>query len=116
MKVYGSTLIWMVVGSLFVGIILCAVAAGAVFPGMNQFVAGPLVCRGTFQIHQDTYSYRPGSTDTFTTDYCVDAATGEKQDVSTQTLVVAGLVDSAAIFVILLILIVVGRLRAGSKT
>ena len=115
MKIDKSTLIFLVIGSLFVGIILCAIFAGAVFPGINQFVAGPLVCRGTFLIHQDTYSYRPGETDTMTTDYCIDVATGVQRDVSFQTLVVAGLVDSVVIFIILLLFILVGRARAGTK-
>ncbi len=89
--------------SLFVGIILCAIAAGAVFPVLNKFAAGPLVCsHGNFVIHQDTYSYRPGEQDTQTTDYCVDPQTGAKQDVSGITIAVSGLIWSGAIFVVAL--------------
>ena len=109
-------LIWLVVISLFVGIILCSIAAGAVFPGLNQLAAGPLVCHGTFQIHQDTYSYRPGESDTMTTDYCVDNTTGAKQDISGRVIIVAGLVDSAIIFVILVILVLVSRARQSAKS
>jgi len=110
-------LVWLVVISLFVGIILCSIAAGAVFPGLNQLASGPLVCRhGTFQIHQDTYSYRPGESDTMTTDYCVDSTTGVKQDISGKVIIVAGLVDSAVIFVILVIFVLVQRARQSAKS
>ncbi len=95
--------------SLFVGFVLFSVAAGAVFPRLDQLTAGPLVCRGTFQIHQDTYSYRPGQWDTMTTDYCVDNVTGVKEDISVKVMIVAGLVDSALIFVILLIVALIMR-------
>ena len=104
--------------SLFVGIILCSIAAGAVFPGINQFAAGHLVCsKGKFIIQQNTYSYRPGESDTQTTDLCVDVHSGTKQDVSFPTILVSGLIYSAAIFLLGLIVPplwgVVGRLRAA---
>ena len=105
--------------SLFVGIILCSIAAGAVFPGINQFAAGSLVCgNGTFVIQQNTYSYRPGESDTQTTDLCVDLKSGTKQDVSFPTTLVSGLIYSAAIFVLVLVAAfirgLVGRARAAS--
>lgn len=105
--------------SLFVGIILCSIAAGAVFPGINQFAAGRLVCsNGAFVIQQNTYSYRPGESDTQTTDLCVDLESGTKQDVSFPTLLVSGLIYSGAIFILVLVATfirgLVGRARAAS--
>ena len=88
----------------FFGFILCAIAAGAVVPAVDKFAAGWIVCRnGTFEIHQDTYPYRPGESDTMTTDYCIDNTTGTKTDISLQTMIVAGLVYSVLLFVIALI-------------
>ena len=112
-----GNLVWLVIISLFVGIILCSIAAGAVFPVLDQWAAGPLVCRhGTFQIHQDTYSYRPGESDTMTTDYCIDSATGVKQDISGKVIIVAGLVDSGVIFVILVIIALILKARQSTKS
>lgn len=115
----GFSLGCLAIVSLFVGIILVAVAAGAIWPGIDQFAAGRFVCsNGHLVIQQDTYSYRPGSTDTMTTDLCVDRVTGAQTDVSFPTMAVSGLVYSAAIFMLGLILPaigkVVGKVKAAS--
>ena len=99
--------IWGVLGilgaSMFCGIILVAVAAGAVMPRLINPIAAPLVCpHGQLQITQNTTSYRAGESDTWTTDTCVDAATGASQDVSLQTTLAAGLEYSGILFVIFL--------------
>ncbi len=104
--------------SLFVGFILVAIAAGSIWPGIDRFAASRFVCsNGTFIIHQDTYSYRPGESDTMTTDYCVDLKSGVKQDVSFLTMLVSGLVYSGVIFLFGIIVPPVwgafGRLKAA---
>ena len=101
---------WTFLICAFFGFILCSIAAGSIVPAVDKFAAGWLVCsKGTFEIHQDTYSYRPGESDTMTTDYCVDNATGVKTDVSFQTMIVAGLVYSVVLFAIVLVFTLVNR-------
>ena len=104
--------------SFFIGFILVAITAGSIWPGIDQFAASGIICRyGTFQIHQDTYSYRPGQSDTMTTDTCTTHATGVKRDVSGLTTVVSGLVYSLTLWVIILAVTaingLVGRLRVA---
>ncbi len=97
--------LWAVLGilgvSMFCGIILVAIAAGAVIPRVIDPIAAPLVCpHGQLQITQNTTSYKPGESDTWTTDTCVDTATGQQQDVSLQTTLAAGIEYSLMLFVI----------------
>lgn len=99
--------------SMFCGIILVAVAAGAVFPRLINPVAAPLVCpHGNLVITQNTTSYRAGESDTWTTDTCVDSTTSQQQDVSLQTTLAAGLIYSLIIFVIYLVWTAYRRLSA----
>ncbi len=106
--------------SLFIGIILISVAAGSIFHSMNWAVAGRLVCRGKMPPPQvDTYSYRPGEMDITTTYYCIDQATGAKKDVTFLTVLVAGLIYSAILFMLLSAYSLVGYIRSaigGGKT
>ncbi len=97
--------LWAVLGilgvSMFCGIILVAIAAGAVAPKLIDPIAAPLVCpHGQLQISQNTTSYKPGESDTWTTDTCVDSTTGQQQDVSLQTTLAAGMEYSLILFVI----------------
>lgn len=99
--------LWALLGilgaSLFCGVILVAVAAGAVMPRVINPIAAPLVCpHGQLQITQNTTSYRAGESDTWTTDTCVDSVTGAQQDVSLQTTLAAGMEYSLILFVIFL--------------
>ncbi len=103
-------LLWQLGCSSFVGIILVAIAAGAVFPALDRLAAAPLVCPdGRFVVHQDTYSYRPGEIDVMTTDLCVNSRTGAQADVSTLTLVVSGVVYSLVIFFLSIIVPPIAR-------
>jgi len=89
---------------MFCGIILVSVALGAIIPKVINPIAKPLVCsNGNLEITQNTTSYRPGESDTWTTDTCVDSATGQQQDVSLQTTLGAGIIYSLIIFVILMV-------------
>ncbi len=99
--------VWSLLGilgvSMFCGVILVAIAAGAVAPKVIDPIAAPLVCpHGQLVITQNTTSYRPGESDTWTTDTCVDAATSQQQDVSSQTMLAAGMIYSLIIFVIIM--------------
>ena len=90
--------------SMFCGIILVSIALGAIIPKVINPIAKPLVCsNGNLEITQNTTSYRPGESDTWTTDTCVDSATGQQQDVSLQTTLGAGIIYSLIIFVILMV-------------
>jgi L-lactate permease len=90
--------------SMFCGIILVSVALGAIIPKVINPIAKPLVCsNGNLEITQNTTSYRPGESDTWTTDTCVDSATGQQQDVSLQTTLGAGIIYSLIIFVIIMV-------------
>ena len=88
--------------SVFCGLVLVAVAAGAVFPKLVEPIAAPVVCpHGQLVITQNTTSYRAGESDTWTTDTCVDSTTSQQQDVSGQTTLAAGMIYSLIIFVII---------------
>jgi len=90
--------------SMFCGIILVSIALGAIIPKVINPIAKPLVCsNGNLEITQNTTSYRPGESDTWTTDTCVDSATGQQQDVSLQTTLGAGIIYSLIIFVIIMV-------------
>ena len=100
--------IWVWLGflgvSLFCGLIMIAVALGAIIPKVIEPIAGPVVCaNGKLEITQNTTSYRAGESDTWTTDTCVDSVTGEKRDVSIQTTLAAGMIYSLIIFVIVIV-------------
>ncbi len=112
--------LWGVLGilgaSMFCGIILVAIAAGAVVPKVIDPIAAPLVCpHGQLQISQNTTSYKPGESDTWTTDTCVDSATGAQQDVSLQTTLAAGMEYSGILFVIFLGWSLFSKMRSGMQ-
>ncbi len=100
--------IWGILGilgvSMFCGLIMIAIAVGAVVPKLIEPIAAPVVCpHGQLVITQNTTSYRQGESDTWTTDTCVDATTSAQQDVSMQTTFAAGMIYSLIIFVIILV-------------
>jgi hypothetical protein len=90
--------------SFFCGFILIAIAAGAVLPHVFNPIAAPIVCpHGQYQVSQNTTSYRPGESDTWTTDTCVDSATGQSTDVSGPTIFWSGVIYSLIIFAIMVV-------------
>jgi hypothetical protein len=84
--------------SLFVGIILFAIAGGAVFPNMFKLTA-PLICRGTVSVESVEYSYKPGQIGWQRYVYCVDA-TGQKNEITYPSIFVTGLIASVVIFAV----------------
>ncbi len=106
------TLLGLVGVSMFCGIIMIAIAAGAVIPKVINPIAAPLVCgNGNLVITQNTTSYKPGESDTWTTDTCVDKTTGVQQDVSLQTTLAAGMIYSAIILVVIVVWSQVSKFR-----
>ena len=102
--------------SMFCGIILVAVALGAIIPRVINPIAKPLVCsNGNLQITQNTTSYRPGESDTWTTDTCVDSTTGQQQDVSLQTTLGAGIIYSLIIFAIIIVWQIFSQITSGKS-
>jgi L-lactate permease len=102
--------------SMFCGIILVSIALGAIIPKVINPIAKPLVCsNGNLEITQNTTSYRPGESDTWTTDTCVDSATGQQQDVSLQTTLGAGVIYSLIIFVIIMVWGLFSRKNSGDS-
>ncbi len=104
--------------SVFCGLIMIAVALGAVFPKLVNPIATPLVCpNGHLDITQNTTTYRAGESDTWTTDTCVDSANGQTHDVSLQTTFAAGMIYSLIIAAIIAVWSVISRVIFGrSKT
>jgi hypothetical protein len=102
--------------SMFCGIILVAVALGAIIPKVINPIAKPLVCsNGNLEITQNTTSYRPGESDTWTTDTCVDSTTGQQQDVSLQTTLGAGIIYSLIIFAIIIVWRIFSQITSGKS-
>jgi hypothetical protein len=102
--------------SMFCGIILVAVALGAIIPRAVNPIAKPLVCsNGNLEITQNTTSYRPGESDTWTTDTCVDSTTGQHQDVSLQTTLGAGIIYSLIIFAIIIVWRIFSQITSGKN-
>jgi len=102
--------------SMFCGIILVAVALGAIIPKVVNPIAKPLVCsNGNLEITQNTTSYRAGESDTWTTDTCVDSATGQQQDVSFQTTLGAGVIYSLIIFAIIIVWRIFSQITSGKS-
>jgi hypothetical protein len=105
--------LWVLGIGFFCGLIMIAVALGAVFPKVNS-IAAPIVCpKGVFEITQQTYSYRPGSTDTMTTDYCIDKATIERTDVTGQVIFTSGTIYSLIIAAVIYIWAKIYQWRSG---
>jgi len=102
--------------SLFCGLIMIAVAIGAVFPKLVNPIAKPLVCpNGQLEITQNTTSYRAGESDTWTTDTCIDSVTGQQQDISLLTTLAAGLIYSLIIAVIIVVWGKIARRNSGKR-
>jgi hypothetical protein len=101
---------------MFCGIILVVVALGAIIPKVVNPIAKPLVCsNGNLEITQNTTSYQPGESDTWTTDTCVDSATGQQQDVSLQTTFGAGIIYSLIIFAIIIVWRIFSKINIGKS-
>jgi hypothetical protein len=107
-----GNLIWLVVGSLFIGFVVFALPISLI-PAATKVITLPLICKdGTYQVK--TYS---NGDNNYSTDYCINQA-GEKRDITGLVLLVPGLIFSIVIFIAILVVragvFVVGRLGSAS--
>jgi hypothetical protein len=101
MKLSTSTLVWTFVWCLFMGVTAISIGFGALFPSMNR-IAKPFVCpRGEMKVDQQVYRPYPGNTITTLTWYCVDALSGEEQELGIFPMsLYAGLIYGLLLFVV----------------
>ena len=80
MKFKTSTLIWVFVWSIFMGVTVGSIGLGAVFPSAN-LIAKPFVCpNGQMQLETQGYDVSPVETVTTLTWYCADRASGVREE------------------------------------
>ena len=78
MKLSGSTLFWIFLWSIFMGITAISIGFGAIFPSMNR-IAGPFVCpNGKMELTTQDYQVSPTESGTILNWYCVDQKTGKE--------------------------------------
>lgn len=89
--------------SFFCGYLIIAVGLGSLCTSLYK-VAAPIVCRHNqhLEVVQNRYSWRPGAVMWTATVYCVDQATGQKEDRTSLVKLVSGAVYGLGIFVLLL--------------
>ena len=89
--------------SFFCGYLIVAVGLGSVCTSLYK-VAAPIICRHNqyLEVVQHRYSWRPGATMWTATVYCVDPATGRKEDRTSLVKLVSGAIYGLGIFVLLL--------------
>jgi hypothetical protein len=115
MKLNRNALILTFVWCLFMGITAISIGFGAVFPSMNR-IAKPFVCpRGEMQVESQNYYPSPGTTITTRTWYCVDVASGEKQELGIFPMALdAGLIYGLLLFlVVYLIMFILANRSPG---
>lgn len=98
MKLDKGMLVMFVGVSLFLGILIFAVALGSVFPSLPKLTA-VLICSGDVKMETIRSSYVPGETSWKRNIYCSTDDT--KKDITIQAFGLTGLIASAIIFVLL---------------
>ena len=77
-----STLIWLFIWCIFMGVTVGSIGIGAVFPAANV-ITKPFVCaNGQFQLITQDYHPSPVETVTTLTWYCIDNTTGAREEIS----------------------------------
>ncbi|MCI0394944.1 MAG: SHOCT domain-containing protein [Chloroflexi bacterium] len=99
--------------SLFVGFILVAVAGGAIYPPLISLAAAPVLCRGEFSVESTQYTTEEGGVGIDREFFCQNEPGGPKTEVTLPAIGIAGLIYSTPIFIVLLIAIALGWVRAG---
>jgi hypothetical protein len=80
MNLKASTVIWVFLWCIFMGITVGSIGVGALFPSTN-LIAAPFVCPGgTMQNTSQYYQVSPVESVTTITWYCVDGKTGAKTE------------------------------------
>jgi hypothetical protein len=102
--------------SLFIGIVIVAVIGGLIFPPINSAVAGPLVCDGQITTDSERYTTAEGGVGISRTFYCTEETSAALRDITTVTIVVAGLIYSLGVFALLCLFILLNWLLRGRST
>ncbi len=98
MKFHVWPLVFRFLISQFVGIIIFSIGIGAIFPSVN-YIAAPIVCPGgAMSTTTESYSYRPGEVYTSITQICGNKATGQVEDVTWPSTLVAGILYGIIFF------------------
>jgi uncharacterized membrane-anchored protein YhcB (DUF1043 family) len=102
MKLKLGTILMVFFWSLFMGVTAISIGFGAVFPSMNK-IAKPFVCpRGEMEVETQGYNPSPGTTVTTLTWYCVDAVSGEKNELGIFPMALyAGLIYGFILFIVI---------------
>ncbi len=116
-----SSLIWLFLWSIFMGVTACSIGVGAVYPPLN-YIAAPLLCPGG-QMGENSTVYNPYPGTTVTTEdwICTNDTTGAQTPVSIfKIALVSGPIYGVVLFVLVFVLRPVGqslvnRSRAGSS-
>lgn len=91
--------------SIFLGITAGAMGLGSIYPQLNS-IAQPIVCPGRTMSHSQQISEIGTATYYAAKWYCVDDRTGERSEVSNNTIALTtGPIYGAVIFAILLVMV-----------
>ncbi len=104
MKLSGSTLFWIFLWSIFMGITAISIGFGAIFPSMNR-IAGPFVCpNGKMELTTQDYQVSPTESGTILNWYCVDQKTGDRTELGIFPMsLYAGVIYGLLLFVVIVV-------------
>ncbi len=116
MRVKISTVIWVFLWSLFMGVTAISIGFGAAFPPLN-YVAAPFVCPGgTLSAEEQGYTVSPVESVTTITWYCIDGKTGEKAELSMWPMALSsGLIYGFLLFLVIFAVMVLRARRSASS-
>jgi hypothetical protein len=102
MRIKTSTIIWLFIWCIFMGITVGSIGIGAAFPDANR-ITKPFVCpTGDLQLVTQDYHPSPIEVVTTLTWYCVDSGTGDRQEVNVfQMALIAGPVYGLLLFMVI---------------
>lgn len=88
---------------MFAGIIIMSIGLGAAFPVLER-VASPIVCgEGTMELESKLHTGMPGQSTTTIRWLCIDTHTGEKEYITFQTAVTAGIIYGLIFFALTIV-------------
>lgn len=104
----------MLIPCLFFGWTLIAIAAGSIYPPINN-IAKPFVCpNGDMKFEQQGYRPSPGTTVTTTTWVCTNPRSGTEKVIDVMALTIpAGIIDGLIIFFPIMAVVALVQLRRG---
>jgi hypothetical protein len=104
MKIKTSTLFWLFIWCIFMGVTAISIGFGALFPSMNR-IAGPFVCpNGEMELTTQDYRVSPTESGTILTWYCVDQKTETKTELGIFPMsLYAGVIYGLLLFVVIVV-------------